>query len=412
MAGYGTKRRAILNPKAKGFKKAFSFKQQQQQDHEQQQQRLQQHSSSQHHTSSTSSLAPVSGRQYSVSSGDDLSSTCSSTIDTEGLLIFPSVQRLTASSPPPLAILDSISDLPGSISSSNHDKKRLGRRNIVSKVSNVSSSSAPSVLQQARAPYQSKKAQRNLQPALKTYRRKSDYAKHATAINNSAWERRQPMSTGRKEGISFSRSKSNGRISAMDERQMLFAAETREYTDDDEHILHSGSSNSFNLPAEVSPANRFVPIGYEEDMDIFSFNSDDYDICKAEDVEELQQPVTSKPAVVKKKPVVSTSSKKKATKKTSSSKKVSATTSFDDSQNGIKQQPSLASTAASTLVESITSLEAAIFMGGGESPDSVDGKYAVPSDKYDCRPLVSDDTDWFGYISSFIISSCGAAGSH
>ena len=41
------------------------------------------------------------------------------------------------------------------------------------------------------------------------------------------------------------------------------------------------SSDSFTLPVVISPAYKFVPIGYSSDEDEVSFHSADYDICKS-----------------------------------------------------------------------------------------------------------------------------------
>lgn len=173
------------------------------------------------------------------SSGDDASTFSTS------VLIVPSVQRLTASSPP-LAILDRIY---GSNSLST------GRP---PKILTLFSSSPP-VLQTTGSPYQSKKAQKSLSATLNNCHHKS-----VTKHSHSAWERRHPSNLNRGADSPWLRP--------------ISVAEGSRVVDID--IAITESTNSEFLPPDISPANRFVPIGHEEDDDgIISFASDDYDIC-------------------------------------------------------------------------------------------------------------------------------------
>lgn len=171
------------------------------------------------------------------SSGDDASTFSTS------VLIVPSVQRLTASSPP-LAILDRIYG-------SNSLSTGRSSRNL------TLFSSSPPVLQTTGSPYQSKKAQKSLSATLKNCHHKSD-AKQSY----SAWERRHPSTRNTGSDTPWLRP--------------IGVAEGSRVVD----IAITESTNSEFLPPDISPATRFVPIGHEEEDDgIISFASDDYDIC-------------------------------------------------------------------------------------------------------------------------------------
>lgn len=245
MAGYSSKRhgkKAKVNPK--GFKKAFSFKQQE--------------DGKLHHHHGA---AKPKNR---ITASDD------------GVLVFPAVQRLTETSPP-LAIIDGIPGLKQQ-GSGQHTGLSLVRRRSSSR---TPSASAPPALQ-TRSPYESKKAQKSLPATLKNCRRSRPEMKDAT--NYSAWERRQPIPSSR----------GNAKCSAM-----YAIAEAYQAVDEPRFaspamfgaIEQADSSNSLFLPPEVSPANKFIPIGYSYEEDDISFASENYDICKEGLGEEDQQDI-------------------------------------------------------------------------------------------------------------------------
>lgn len=227
MTGPGMKQRMMKTKTNSFFKKIFSFKQKSQSSH-----------NPSDHT-----------RQLIQKHCEGDTSTCSSTADAEGLLVFPVAQRLTTSSPP-AAVLDSIPGL-------NHTNKKQF------------------LLRQHSSPYQSKASQKNLSDTLKTCR-KSGSEKHF--MNCSPWERMQPSDINLSirstpQRLSLSRSKGSG------------ITEIRRSNSEDMDIAQTESSNSLFLPPEVSPANKFVPIGLDEFYNINTFHSEDYDICN-EDVEQ------------------------------------------------------------------------------------------------------------------------------
>jgi hypothetical protein len=168
---------------------------------------------------------------------------------TNNVLIFSTPKRLTESSPP-LAILDSIHNRPNRSCSG------------ISALSSLVLTSFYS----SRSPYQSKMTRKNLPPTLKRCAHKSD-AKHSY----SAWER-QKVSTS-KSTISTHVTP----VSVLD-RHSAFAESDHKGKINNVQIK---SSESWFLPLEVSPGNKFIPIGREVD-DHQSFACDDYDICKQE----------------------------------------------------------------------------------------------------------------------------------
>lgn len=394
MAGNVTKRiKKKTKISSKGFKRAFPFIKQ-----DQQQKCLQ----SQHTNVAllSSAIASNESNRYSVQS-DDETSTCSSTIDVEGVLIFPNVRRLTQSSPP-LALFDS---MPGLNRQSSIIKGSsflsLTRRRCSSRATSLSSS-APPILQ-TRSPYQSKKEQNNLPATLKRCRSKSD-AKHLS-INYSAWELRQSTSTRRRHGNSFSRiAEAHGVL-----------AETRDSGID---IIQTGSSGSLFLPAEVSPANRFVPIGFEEDYVADSFDSNDYDICKvpmSEDNDE-NPPAETLVANVTVTPIIPIFS----------SADLFGSDDEDDSvhQQDLSSAPGLndislvGSDRSSTNSDETPRLESHRRSSSNElirekgQRHQKQGRYHV--DKY-CAPMEYEDDDWFPQVkeeimklSSFFASNCGS----
>lgn len=175
----------------------------------------------------------------------------------DSILVVPTVQRLTASSPP-LAILNRI----------NGSKSLSTGRSL----SCALFSSSPPVLHKTGSPYQSKKAQKSLSSSLTHCQCKSE-----SNDSYSAWERRQPSSISKRDFTPWIRSKS--------------VAEGSSTVD----LTITESSNSEFLPPDISPANKFVPIGHEEDDDAFSFASGDYDICTQSfgESDQLQEPVSN-----------------------------------------------------------------------------------------------------------------------
>ena len=180
-----------------------------------------------------------SRRSSKIFKSNDAASACSSTVDKEGVLIFPSVQRLTVSSQS-APILGGIAGLRRSSS----------------------------------APYQSRKELKNLPPTLKNCRKSS--SRHHTNINHSAWELRQPASTSGRGNAAYSRSKTGVA------KKSQYSTEIRDLSEMD--IKRKSSSDV--LPVSVSPAYKFVPIGREQDHDDCSFHPEDYDICKEATSEE------------------------------------------------------------------------------------------------------------------------------
>ena len=243
MTGHGAKKRgskASIHPK--GFKQIISSKQL---------------DCDYHSVVSSSSVAAIN------------MSTTRTMSSTDDVLIFPTVQRLTTSSPPS-AILDGIYGL-------KQERKGVSRglrRNRSCSRISVLSSLAPPAFQTTRSPYQSKMAQKNLSAALKGCTRKSD-AKYSC----SAWERR-PVSTRKSAMSTYLTS-----IGLFDGHRAFAESVGARMI----NIARTESSDSLFLPPEVSPANKFVPIGREVDDD-YSFASHDYDICKEEFGEENDWP--------------------------------------------------------------------------------------------------------------------------
>lgn len=255
MTGNGAKPR--LNTKV--FKKVFSFKQKQPA-----------HPSGESSAPADTTPAKTSSSgEYGASLSDDETSTCSSTVDTEGVLIFPLAQRLTASSPP-AAVLDRVAGVPWSKGDPKPPRGEgfltFGRRRRLS--------SSPRT--RTRSPYQSKKTRKNLPASLSFARCHTSNngvdPRSAFLSYHSPRERRQrflaSVST-RSVDLTFSTSKGSGII---EERP-----DVGDSTDAGIHFVQTASSNSSILPPEVSPALRFVPIGCEEDNDDSSIGSVDGD---------------------------------------------------------------------------------------------------------------------------------------
>ncbi|KAL7550360.1 hypothetical protein ACHAWF_013608 [Thalassiosira exigua] len=309
-------------------------------------------------------------------------STCSSTFDASGLLIFPTAQRLTASSPP-IAILDGIH---GGIKQQKGDGFLSLRRSTGSAKSAATFSSSAPPSFPARSPYQSKRAQKNLSATLKNCRKPS--AKYSM---NSAWERRQPTSTSRRGDEVYPRSKSS--VGVAGERLCR-------------EIKRTPSSNSLYLPPAVSPAYRFVPIGCEEDG-YDSFDSADYDICTKEMSEVPDQPITTScekpdkhegPTGTGDKVDVPSNSESVAPASKKKHKKITT-----QQQN---QPPSPASTDG-------TSHESSSGLAAKSSPDGNWGRRADVDDDH-CASFENEE-DWFENVaaeimnlSSLFASSCGA----
>ena len=101
---------------------------------------------------------------------DDETSTCSSVVDTEGVLIFPLAQRLTASSAP-TAIIDR---MPGANLKQGDNKQHRGD-SLLSFGRRRRISSSPRI--PARSPYQSKKTRKSLPASLKANENGGDSGK-------------------------------------------------------------------------------------------------------------------------------------------------------------------------------------------------------------------------------------------
>jgi hypothetical protein len=303
---------------------------------------------------------------------------------TDYVLIFPTVQRLTASSPP-LKILHGIHGL-------KQDWDCVGRRKGItlgirrkrscSRISALSSI-APPAFQTKRSPYQSKTTQRNLSATLKSCGRKSD-----AKFSHSAWERR-PASTSKTAKSACLRS-----ISVFDEHHAFAESDGARIID----IVRTDTSNSLFLPPEVSPANKFVPIGHEVDDDD-SFASDDYDICKEKIGEDndwavgestIRSPSTATPPPFRRLPT--------------DSPKIVVTHEKYSQSTKLHQPPS------SVSLDNSSSQNSADFVqreGLQKDQERVRDKYCIPLD-------YEDDDDWFPNMKQEILkvasllSNCGA----
>ena len=416
MAGHSTgKKKLRINPKA--FKNAFSFKQNPQSSHSHQATAGGAATYDIHHQNKRhKGDSPKAVGGYGTPQYDDDSSTCSSTFETEGLLVFPTAQRLTASCPP-AAILDGI---PGLKNSSGKPPKgmNLRRSSSARRASNyLSSSSPPALLLQS--PYQSKKAQRNLPPTLKNCRKTS--AKRSIE-HTSAWERRQPLdTTSRRANKSMS-----GGISIMEDREAFFSSDNT--AEARLEMLRAESSDSlFILPPEVSPANKFVPIGCEEDFedDDLSFNSQDYDICKVP----LSELAAQAPPIVVAKPAATVAVGPQATKKSNQGKKTKSSakkrhpspldsdkgdevldkySSWEEEEDKAKYNK--AKTSSSRGVFDLPPSPVATDDYSCDSYGLLRGMSPMndpcsDNDKY-CVGFVDEDS-WVGRLSSYFVSNCG-----
>ena len=365
MTGHGAKKRgskAIIHPK--GFNQIFSFEQ----------------LACDHHSVASSSSAVVAINR-------SMTRTISSTDD---VLIFPTVQRLTTSSPP-LEILDGIYGLKQERTGVS---RGLRRNRSCSRIS-VLSSLAPPAFQTTRSPYQSKMAHKNLSAALKGCTRKSD-AKYSY----SAWERR-PAST-RKSYMSTYLSS----ISLFDGHRAFAESVGARMI----NIARTESSDSLFLPPEVSPANKFVPIGREVDDD-YSFASHDYDICKEEFGEENYWPGSA-------------TGNDQGHQFQSSSKVAppppllpvcripTDSPEMDDTYDKYSQSTKLHQPPSTVSLDSCSSQNSADFVrseGLQEEHQPVTDRYCIPLEHED-----DDDDDWFPNIKDEIMkvaslfSNCGA----
>lgn len=289
------RKKAKLN--TKGFKKVFSFKQQDQQH------RLHPHPESPSSPTKPDAAVATSThknkrrRKQPMAADDNDSTVCSATIDKEGVLIFPMVQRLTSSSPP-ITILDGIHEQQRGdnffmdLSLGRRRSNRLSSKNFARSLSSSSRSSAPPTFQH-RSPHQSKKDQKNLPATLKSCRR-SNSSKADTMNHSSAWERLD-STTSRPVDPSFTTSFGTSFGYSMAD----------DMNDDDDKMCAVGQIDESLLPPEVSPANKFIPIGYEDDDDDISFASADYDICTQQmSADENDQPAAAPVVVAMKKETV------------------------------------------------------------------------------------------------------------
>ena len=384
---------------SKKFKNAFSFKQQDQKK------RLQSH---QEEESTTNSSAAKKKKRYrkAASPADD-STVCSD--DKESILIFPTVQRLTASSPP-LTIGQQKND-----NGFFGIERSLSLRRSSSRGISSSARSAPPSMQ-SRSPYQSRKEKKNLPETLKSCRRSASSSsgrvandKYTMNESASAWERRQIgiSSTSRVNSQTFS--KSFGGYSMINEDEVFAIRQTK-----------SDSSSSF-LPVEVTPANKFVPIGLEDDgCEDVPFNEEDYDICILPISEDEADKSVAKTQVVK------TKNKKKATPPTASEdtaikSKAQDLDKYQHEQDRYSLPPSPVSTGDTdwTSLESKDTEEETNCYGfnlGGAAEHELSpickgsDKYCVAASEY-----YPNDNEWVAYarqeimrLSSLFTSDCSS----
>jgi hypothetical protein len=178
-------------------------------------------------------------------------------------------------------------------------------------------------------------------------------------------------------------------------------------------IARTESSDSLFLPPEVTPANKFVPIGREVDDDC-SFASDDYDICKEDFGEENDWPGTaagnhqesqfhSSSTVAPPPPPPPPPSPGR--RLLADSPEVNCT--YDKSQSTKLHQP-----PSPVSLDSTSSENSADFVrreGLQEEPQPVRDRYCIPLEHED-----DDDDDWFPNMKDEIMnvaswfSNCGA----
>ena len=378
---------------SKKFKNAFSFKQQDQKK------RLQPHQEE----GSTTTSSKKKRYRKAASPADD-STVCSD--DKESILIFPTVQRLTASSPPL------------TIGQQKNDNGFFGierslslRRSSSRGISSSARSAPPSI--QNRSPYQSRKEKKNLPETLKSCRRSTSSSgrvvndKYTMNESASAWERRQVSTSGsRVNSSSQTFSKSFGGYSMINEDEVFAIRQTK-----------SDSSNSF-LPVEVTPANKFVPIGLEDDgCEDVPFNEEDYDICILPISEDETDKSVAKAQVVNK--------KKKATTPTDSEDTAIKSKAQDlDKYQHEQDRYSLPPSPVSTGDTDWTSLESkdteeetncyGFNLGAAEHELSPickgSDKYCVAASEY-----YPNDNEWVAYarqeimrLSSLFTSDCSS----
>ena len=321
----------------------------------------------------------------------------------------------------------------------------------------------------------SKTSEKSLSPTLKKCRRNRSDTKQHCIDNKSAWEQRQPasMSTGRsRSGLSKSEgrirsglSKSEGRIKSGLSKSMgrsrsglslgrsrgsgislgrsmgsglsitveepHFTTETRDayYTGMADIIETPSSSESLSLPVEVSPAYKFVPIGYEEDADYYkSFDSQDYDICKEFNDDEIDQEAKA-PSV---KIVVGSSSAKNvvppspgsdastddkyAPSSSSGHKQAAASCTSSYKQHGVGYINRQQDLPPSPVPTDDISEESNDFVHTSQASKKQQFEDRYNIDRYQCALSEHiEDQDWFLDVkqeimkmSSFFMSSCGA----
>jgi len=391
------------NFNSKKFKNAFSFKQQDQKK------RLQSHQEEE--STTNSSVAKKKKRYRKAASPADDSTVCSD--DKESILIFPTVQRLTASSPP-LTIGQQKCD-----NGFFGIERSLSLRRSSSKGISSSARSAPPSMQTNRSPYQSRKEKKNLPETLKSCRRSASSSsgrivndKYTMNESASAWERRLVSTSGSRVNSSRTPSKSFGGYSMINEDEVFAIRQTK-----------SDSSNGSFLPVEVTPANKFVPIGLEDDdvCDDVPFNEEDYDICIlpiSEDEEADKSAAKTQ--------VVKTKNKKKATppsasENTAVKSKAQDLDKYQHEQDRYSLPPSPVSTGDTdwTSLESKDTEEETNCYGfnlGGAAEHELSpickgsDKYCVAASEY-----YPNDNEWVAYarqeimrLSSLFTSDCSS----
>lgn len=231
----------------------------------------------------------------------------------------------------------------------------------------------------------------------------------------SAWERRQVSTSGSRVNSSQTFSKSFGGYSIIDGIN-----EDEVFTSNIPQTMSASSNGSF-LPVEVTPANKFVPIGLEDDgCDDVPFNEEDYDICILPISEDEADKSAAKTQVVK------TKNKKKAIPPAASEDTTTKSKAQDlDNYQHQQDRYSLPSSPVSTGDTEWTSLESknteeetkcyGFDLGGAAEHElspicKGSDKYCVAASEY-----YPNDNEWVAYarqeimkLSSRFTSDCSS----
>jgi len=183
----------------------------------------------------------------------------------------------------------------------------------------------------------------------------------------------------------------------------------------------SDSSNGSFLPVEVTPANKFVPIGLEDDVcDDVPFNEEDYDICILPISEDEADKSVAKAQVVK------TKNKNKTTptasENTAVKSKAQDLDKYQHEQDRYSLPPSPVSTGDTdwTSLESNNTEEETNWYGGfnlGGAAEQELSPICKGSDKYcvAASEYYPNDNEWVAYarqeimrLSSLFTSDCSS----